>query len=91
MVKLFGSKSCPNCGADLIHEQGLASGEVLLSADITPDDQRLVCQSCGYIRPVVYIVQREGRPRAQGRLAKAIRPLLAMSQMFAFERVRPSQ
>jgi transposase-like protein len=50
MLKRFGSNHCPRCSGDL---------KVDVSSRGIDSDQRLLCSSCGFSRPMVYAVVRE--------------------------------
>jgi hypothetical protein len=76
MLKPFGTRTCPHCGTDLVHQYRMAH-DWALPNNPAHEDQQLLCPRCGYCRPVVYTVVREGRLAvAPGRFLRAIRPLM---------------
>jgi hypothetical protein len=68
MLRPFGTLTCPRCLTALEHEYDETSDWVV--KDAAAEDQRWICPSCGYNRPVVYAIERD--PKATpggGRLA----------------------
>jgi len=51
MLRYFGKLYCPHCETDLVK---VTEGAAAV-------DQRWMCYSCGYTRPVVYSVDRQRR------------------------------
>ena len=69
MLKEFGALVCPSCGLEMVQvcEVGSEGAEPLAG------DQRWLCGSCGYSRPVIFRVERPGRleGRASGHVRSA--------------------
>ena len=63
MLHHFGPSTCPKCTTRLVHEYDLANDRVL-PTDQDSRDLRWLCRSCGYSRPVTYLVDR-ARPVAR--------------------------
>jgi len=79
MLRPFGKSNCPRCETELVHEFEIAD-TWQLAADES-GDQRWMCRNCGFSRPVVYEVEREGRRRVQsGLLSRAVEPLRRISR-----------
>jgi hypothetical protein len=57
VLKEFGGIICPDCREEMVQvcdvEEGAAAG--------TYADQQWLCNACGYSRPVVFRVARQGR------------------------------
>jgi uncharacterized protein with PIN domain len=60
MLTHFGSSHCPRCETQLVQDLD----EAAMAALPVPQhrDQRWLCPTCGYSRPVVYAVVRETKP-----------------------------
>ena len=62
MLHQFGSSTCPRCDTQLVHDCDLANDWVLPSEQVRTDVS-WICTSCGYSRPITYLVDR--RPAVQ--------------------------